>query len=331
MERINSQYVTGIQRVFGGRQPPGVPTYPPPTPASPPLHRLTLRGEASSSRHYRKDRSVPDSIRTVFFISDGTGVTAEMLGHSLLTQFEGIRFNQTVIPFVDSAEKALGCVERLAQAARTTGTRPIVFTTLVDGEVRDTLRQADCLVLDFFESFLDPLEAELRSRSTHAVGRTHGQANKDYQDRIEAINFSLAHDDGQSSRELDKADVILLGVSRSGKTPTSLYMALQFGIKAANCPLIPEDFERGHLPAALEKHRHKLYGLTIAPERLSEIRNERRPGSKYASLENCRHEIAAAESMMKRYGIPWLNSTTRSIEEIAAKVMQEVKIERRVY
>jgi regulator of PEP synthase PpsR (kinase-PPPase family) len=274
---------------------------------------------------------VPDAIRTVFFISDGTGITAEMLGHSLLTQFEGIRFNQTVIPFVDSVEKAQGCVERLAQAAQVTGTRPIVFTTLVDQSIREIIRQADCLVLDFFENFLDPLEAELKAKSTHTVGRTHGHGNKDYQERIEAINFSLAHDDGQSARELDKADVILVGVSRSGKTPTSLYMALQFGIKVANCPLIPEDFERGQLPTALEKHRQKLYGLTIAPERLAEIRNERRPGSKYASLENCRHEIARAEAMMKRYDIPWLNSTTRSIEEIAAKILQDIRLERRVF
>ena len=187
-------------------------------------------------------------------------------------------------------------------------------------------------MLDFFESFLDPLEAELGVKSTHTVGRTHGQVNaKEYQDRIEAINFTLAHDDGQSQRELARADVILVGVSRSGKTPTSIYLALQFGVKAANCPLIPEDFDRGTLPATLEVHRMKLFGLSIAPERLAEIRNERRPGSKYASLENCRWETDAAERMMKRHNIPWLNSTTRSIEEIATKVIQEARLERRAY
>jgi [pyruvate, water dikinase]-phosphate phosphotransferase / [pyruvate, water dikinase] kinase len=273
-----------------------------------------------------------DTIRTAFFISDGTGITAETLGHSLLTQFEGVRFNQTVVPFVDSPEKAREALARIDSAARATGTRPIVFTTLVNNEVRETLKQANWLVLDFFETFLGPLEDELKQKSTHTVGRSHQQVdNKEYEDRIDAINFSLAHDDGQSARELARADVILVGVSRSGKTPTSLYLALQFGVKAANCPLIPEDFDRKTLPKNLEPHRAKLYGLSIAPERLAAIRHERRPGSKYAELANCRWEVEQAESMMKRNGIPWLNSTTRSIEEIATKILQEVKIERRVY
>ena len=272
------------------------------------------------------------AIRNAFFISDGTGITAEVLGHSLLTQFEGIRFNQTVIRFVDSQEKAHECVATLEASARTTGTRPIVFTTLVSEEVRAIIRQSGCLVLDFLETFLDPLEAELGIDSTHKIGRSHGHVdNQQYTDRIDAINFSLAHDDGQSARDLARADVILVGVSRSGKTPTSLYLALQFGVKAANCPLIPEDFERGVLPTALNPYRANLFGLSIAPERLSEIRHERRPDSKYSSLENCRWEVAQAEAMMKKHSIPWLSSTTRSIEEIATKILQDGKIERRVF
>jgi [pyruvate, water dikinase]-phosphate phosphotransferase / [pyruvate, water dikinase] kinase len=270
--------------------------------------------------------------RTIFVISDGTGLTAEALGHSLLTQFEGFRFDQTVIPFVDSLEKAEQCVARLALAAENSGVRPIVFTTFVNNDIRAAIRQANCLVLDFFESFLDPLEAELGAKSTHTVGRSHGQVGKRaYQERIEAVNFALAHDDGQSSRELGRSDVILVGVSRSGKTPTSLYMALQLGVKTANCPLIPEDFDREALPKALVAHIPKLFGLTIAPERLAEIRRERRPGSKYASLENCRWEVSAAENLMKRHNIAFLNSTTRSIEEIATKVLQEIKLERHSY
>jgi regulator of PEP synthase PpsR (kinase-PPPase family) len=275
---------------------------------------------------------VPDRNRTVFFVSDGTGLTAEALGHSLLTQFDGIRFTPAVIPFVDSVGRAREAVERISRAAAAGGARPIVFTTLIDDTVRDVLRESDALVLDFFESFLSPLEAEFGTRSTHTVGRSHSvQGNAEYQLRIEAINYALSHDDGQSNRDLDLADVILVGVSRSGKTPTCLYLALQLGIKAANYPLIPEDFERGSLPPAIERQRHKLYGLTITAERLSEIRNERRPDSRYASLDNCRFEINEAERLMRRYGIPWLNSTTRSIEEIATKILQDVKLERRVF
>ena len=270
--------------------------------------------------------------RTAFFVSDGTGITAEMLGHSLLTQFDGIDFHHVTIPFVDTIEKAIKCVERIGEDARTSNTRPVVFTTLVNEEIRNAIHKSDAFVLDFFERFLDPLEAELGVKSAHTVGRSHSAMDiKEYQNRIEAVNFSLAHDDGISARYLGKADVILVGVSRSGKTPTCLYLAMQFGIKAANYPLTPEDFERKKLPGSVDMHRSKLYGLSIAPERLREIRNERRPESRYATLENCRYEINQAERMMEREGIRWLNSTTKSIEEIATTIMQDMKLERRTY
>jgi regulator of PEP synthase PpsR (kinase-PPPase family) len=270
--------------------------------------------------------------RTAIFVSDGTGITAEMLGNSLLTQFDGINFHHVTMPFVDTIEKALSCVERIGEYARTSHCRPVVFTTLVNEEVRNAIHKSDAFVLDFFERFLDPLEAELGVKSAHTVGRSHSAMDiKEYQNRIEAVNFSLAHDDGISNRDLDKADVILIGVSRSGKTPTCLYLALQFGIKAANYPLIPEDFERKKLPGSMAMHRSKLYGLSIAPERLREIRSERRPESRYATLENCRYEISQAEKMMEREGIRWLSSTTKSIEEIATTIMQDMQLERRTY
>ena len=269
--------------------------------------------------------------RTVFFVSDGTGITVEMLGHSLLTQFEGIEFHQITVPFVNTLEKAHGCVARIADIARSGG-RPIVFTTLVSEPVREVFRKSEAFVLDFFEMFLVPLEGELGIKSTHTIGRSHSATDKvSYQNRIEAVNFAIAHDDGVSAKDLSKADVILVGVSRSGKTPTCLYLALQFGLRAANCPLIPEDFDRGHLPVLLTPHRGKIYGLTIAPERLSEIRNERRPDSLYASLGNCRNEVKQAEAMMRREGIRWVNSTTKSIEEIATTIVQDTQLVRRTY
>jgi regulator of PEP synthase PpsR (kinase-PPPase family) len=275
---------------------------------------------------------MPERRRTVFFVSDGTGITVEMLGHSLLTQFDGIEFDQRTVPFIDSIEKAQACVSRINEASISGNARPVVFTTLVNAEIREAVRKAEGFVLDLFESFLDPLEAEFGAKSTHTIGRSHSARDaKGYTHRIDAINFALAHDDGASSRDLDKADVILVGVSRSGKTPTSLYLSLQFGIRAANCPLIPEDFDRMSLPAALQAHRRKLFGLSIAPERLREIRNERRPNSKYADLENCRYEVQQAEKLMAREGIRWANSTTKSIEEIATTIMQEFRLERRGY
>ena len=270
--------------------------------------------------------------RTVFFISDGTGITAETLGHSLLTQFEGIRFRQVRIPFVSTLAQARDCLRQIQDAARRDGTRPIVIATLMDPNIGKLLREAEALFLDFFEAFIVPLEDELGSKSSHTIGRSHGQASsQDYLNRIEAVNFTLAHDDGASDRNLDKAEVILVGVSRSGKTPTSLYLALQFGIRAANYPLIPEDFERKKLPEVLYRHRDRLYGLTIAPERLHQIRSERRPGSKYASHANCRYEIEEAQMLMQREGVRWMDSTTKSIEEIATTIMQAVNLDRHVF
>jgi regulator of PEP synthase PpsR (kinase-PPPase family) len=225
--------------------------------------------------------------RTVFFISDGTGITAQMLGNSLLTQFAGLEFEQITLPFINALDKAEECRARIeAEGTRGNG-RPIVFSTLVNGDLRAVVRKANALFVDFFETFIDPLEAGLGIKSNHTIGRSHSALDKrEYAQRIEAINFSMAHDDGASHRELDQADLILVGVSRSGKTPTCLYLALQFGVKAANYPLIPEDFARMQLPAALAPFKARLYGLTIVPERLREIREARRPGSPYASLEN---------------------------------------------
>jgi [pyruvate, water dikinase]-phosphate phosphotransferase / [pyruvate, water dikinase] kinase len=267
-----------------------------------------------------------NNVRTVFYVSDGTGITSETFGHSLLTQFESIRLREVRLPFVDSIAKVNEAVLRINAQATIDGKRAIVFTTLVDPRMNLLLRQANALFMDLFGQFVEPLEVELGTKSTHTVGRSHTATNSEqYKRRIEAINFSLAHDDGQSSANLEQSDVILVGVSRSGKTPTSLYLAMQHGIKAANCPLIPEDFDRRRLPDALYKYKNKLFGLSITPERLNEVRQERRPGSRYASLEQCRTEVVAAEEMMKREGIRWQSSTTKSIEEIAANVLQEIR------
>jgi regulator of PEP synthase PpsR (kinase-PPPase family) len=273
-----------------------------------------------------------DQVRTAFFISDGTGITAETLGHSLLCQFQGIKFRQIRLPFIDSLEKTLDCVAQINEANERDGKQPVVISTLVNPVLADALLESKGAIFDFFETFIAPLEEVLDTKSSHTVGGSHGGASsRDYSARIEAINFTLAHDDGVTHVDLEQSDVILVGVSRSGKTPTSLYLALQFGIKVSNYPMIPEDFERNKLPDALIKHRHKLFGLSIAPERLSSIRQERRPDSKYASIENCRWEIDQAQKLMRREGIRWLDSTTKSIEEISATLMQTVKIERRAY
>lgn len=268
--------------------------------------------------------------RIVFIVSDGTGITAENFSQSILAQFEAT-FKHIRVPFVDSPEKAHGAVSSINQAASKYEVQPIVFTTLVNPELNQIVGKANGLILDMFQTFVAPLEQALGVKSTHAMNRLHHNADTEaYKNRIEAINYSLAHDDGQSNKNLAEADVILVGISRVGKTPTSLYLAMQYGMKAANYPLIPEDFERGQLPKDLIPYRNKIFGLMIDAERLSEIRNERRPGSNYAKLENCRYEINEATAMMKKESIPWVATTSKSIEEIATTVLQSIKSDKTI-
>jgi regulator of PEP synthase PpsR (kinase-PPPase family) len=271
--------------------------------------------------------------RTVFFISDRTGITAEMLGNSLLTQFEDIHFHRVTIPFVDSMEKVADAVRQVNATATAEGRRPIVVSSVVDELMSEAIRRdSQALTLDMFQIFIQPLEAELGAKSSHAAGRSHGIANShEYFARMEAINFTQAYDDGAMTRDLDKAQVILVGVSRCGKTPTSLYLALQFGIRAANFPLTPDDFAERRLPASVLPFRERLFGLTIHPDRLHEIREERRPGSHYAQLDNCRYEVREAEHLMQQHGIPMLDTTSKSIEEIATTILHRAKLERHIY
>lgn len=275
---------------------------------------------------------LPPSERTVVFVSDGTGITAETLAHSVLAQFEGIVFRQIRVPFIDSEVKAIAARQKIDDIAVYDGKPPIVFSTLVNPQINNVVKQAKGIFMDLFQTFVEPLESELGIKSTHRIGRSHNISDDGkYKHRIEAINYALAHDDGQTNKDLANAEVILIGVSRSGKTPTSLYLAMQYGIKAANYPLIPEDFDRGELPNDLPKYKNKLFGLSISPERLSEIRNERRPNSVYASIENCKKEVKAAEHMMRREGIAWLSSTSKSIEEISTTILQKLNLGQAIY
>ena len=270
--------------------------------------------------------------RTAFFVSDHTGITIEMLGHSLLRQFENLPFTEITLPYLDTAEKALAVVAQINERAILDGVRPLLLSTFVNPEIRSIFNSANGLHLDCFNTFIVPLEAELGVRSSHAVGLSHRVGDgMDYRQRIEAVRYTLEHDDGVSQKNWQQADIILVGVSRSGKTPTCLYLALQYGICAANYPLTPEDFSYRRLPSELESLRPKLFGFTTDPLRLHQIRNERKPDSKYSSLENCRYEVHEAEALMHQEGIPYLNATNKSIEELATAVLHQAKMERRIY
>lgn len=269
--------------------------------------------------------------RTAFFLSDSTGITAEVLGNSLLAQFEGIDFTKFTVPYIDTAEHAHEVVVRINRAAEADGAPPIIFDTFVDKEIRGIIALSKGFTIDIFASFLAPLEKELQTESHYTVGKSRGIATDPvYQNRIEAVHYALESDDGGIRSNYDKADLILLGVSRSGKTPTCLYMALQYGVYAANYPLTEEDLEHNRLPPAVQRYRDKLFGLTIEAERLSTIRDERKANSRYASLHRCEDEVRMAQALFRRYRIPMLNTTRFSIEEIATRIIAQAGIDRRV-
>jgi len=269
--------------------------------------------------------------RYVFFLSDQTGVTAETLGHSLITQYAGQNFRQLTLPFIDTVDKAREAVATINATCEDDKPKPIVFSTLVQPDLRAIVKESKGLHLDIFDEFLEPLTSELGEEPIYESGRAHGMSDIDaYMRRIEATNFALANDDGGISRNYEKADVILIGVSRSGKTPTCLYLALQYGVYAANFPLTDEELENGTLPEILVSQKKKLFGLTIAPDRLVEIRKERRSMGRYSSKQQVRFELRESDKIFRRYGIPHVNTTSFSIEEISSRILDSTGVERRV-
>jgi regulator of PEP synthase PpsR (kinase-PPPase family) len=269
--------------------------------------------------------------RTVFFISDGTAITTETLGHTLLTQFPVIIFRQERVPFIDSPEKAEEAVARINQASAEDGAPALVFLSIVDDQTRAVLYLSDGIILDLFADFMDTLERTLGMEREASVGQAHGVANAErYNDRIEATNYALAHDDGMSLSYHD-SELVLVGVSRSGKTPTCLYMALHFGVKAANYPLTVKDLENQGLPPFLKAHKKKIVGLMIDADRLAQIRETRRPDSRYASLRQCHWEVDAAESLLRAEGIGAIHTTNSSIEEIASRILMQLGLQREMF
>ena len=273
----------------------------------------------------------PRPKRTVFFISDGTAITAETLGHSLLAQFPQFEFDMQIIPYVDSEQAAFEAVGHINYAAHADGAKPLVFDTLVDTRLRTIINTAHAFNLDVFEGIISKIESELDVQAEPLVGQCHGRVDSlDYQKRIDAVHFALDNDDGGRTRHYDMADIVLIGVSRSGKTPTCIYLALQFGIRAANYPLTEEDLDDNRLPAALKPYRKKLFGLTIDTDRLVAIRHERVSGSRYASFQQCQHELRAVQGIYTSEGIPYLNVSEMSIEEIATRIIQMAGLKRRI-
>ena len=269
------------------------------------------------------------STRPVFIVSDRTGITAETLGHSLLTQFPGIHFQTTILPFVDTEEKIYSAVLKIDKAAEDFGVRPLVFTTFANPQYNSRLFTANAVFFDLFETFLDRLEQELGQESAHSAGMSHGIRDHDsYTARISAVNFSVHTDDGLHPEAYSQAELILMGVSRSGKTPTSLYLAMHFGLFCANYPLTEEDLAAGMMPKGMQPYRDRIFGLTIDPVRLQAIRQERRNRGGYADIKQCRYEVRQAEAVFHDGKVPYVDTSTASIEEIATTIIARKELRR---
>ncbi|MDY7025317.1 MAG: pyruvate, water dikinase regulatory protein [Pseudomonadota bacterium] len=270
--------------------------------------------------------------REIYYISDGTGLTAESLGGSLLSQFGDTEFKHHTLSYVKNDADVAAAVHAINITASRTEKPPIVFMTLVELPHREAIKESDALVFDIFSMFMLPLTDAIGEEPDRSAGKNRKITSRpDYIRRIDAIHFALDNDDGAITRYYDKADIIITGVSRVGKTPTCIYLALQYGLFTANYPITDDDLDDLSIPMALREHRKKLFGLVIDPERLSAIRNERKPGSRYATLRQCESEVRGAMAMFQRFGIPWLDSTELSIEEISAKILQLTGIERKIH
>ncbi|TRX56922.1 pyruvate, water dikinase regulatory protein [Thalassomonas sp. M1454] len=269
-------------------------------------------------------------MRTAFYISDGTAITSEVFGHALLSLFQ-VEFEHVTIPFVETIEKANEVVQQINRAHKSSGEKPFVFHTFVNPEIRETIDNSQGVIYNFLEHFVQPVEQELGIKAKPKTHRTHSIHENSYDFRIDAVNFALANDDGTKVTNYEHADVILVGVSRSGKTPTALYLALQYGVKAANYPFTDDDMDELALPDFLKKHKKKIFGLSIAPDRLHEIRDGRMANSKYSSARQCRMEIREVEKLYKKEKIPFLNTTKLSVEEISAKILSETGLQRYKY
>lgn len=264
--------------------------------------------------------------RLAYFVSDSTGITAETLGSALLVNFPAIAFERRTVPFVDTVEGAAAVVREIDEAA-SRGAQPVVFTTVKDPAVLTLLRTARAILIDLLGGHLTELERALGTTASEQFGQYHGVGDMErYHARIRAVEYAIEHDDGQSLRALDIADVVIVAPSRCGKTPTTMYLALQYGLLVSNYPLTDEDFPAEGLPRPIAPYAARCFGLTTTPLRLSQVRHERRPSSRYASLAQCTLELRRAEELYRRNRIPFLNSATKSVEEMSAVILQTMKL-----
>ncbi len=255
-------------------------------------------------------------------VSDSTGATTQGVLKACIVQFEGVEVQEHIWPMVLSTAQ----VEQVIEGVRE-HPGPVIFT-MVSARTRQPLVE-ECARLNLpCVSVLDPvIDAFAHYFNRTTVNRPGGQhtLNAEYFERIDALHYVMAHDDGQATRDISQADLVLVGVSRTSKTPTSIYLANHYGLKTANVPFVPGI----PLPDNLFDLKDILIvGLTASADRLVQIRRNRllmlrqEPETDYVDIENVKAELVEARKVFARNGWPVIDVTRRSIEETAAGIYQ---------
>jgi len=264
------------------------------------------------------------SAKDVYYISDSTGILATNLGQALICQFPEVNFSGEKFPFIRTVEDAKKTLAYIL--SRSGGRRPLIFSTIINSDVRKIFDSPEVEFFDAFGHFLDRLETCLETPALREPGFARHLDNVHMAKRVEAIYFCLEHDDGRKVDEFDEADIILLGVSRAGKTPISVYLSTQMGLKSANFPLTSEYLTRYRIPDGIMQNRAKAVGLTTSAQLLNSVREKRYPGSNYAKLSTCIEEIHQAQRIFQKNKIPIISTAGKSIEEAATQVLRELSI-----
>jgi [pyruvate, water dikinase]-phosphate phosphotransferase / [pyruvate, water dikinase] kinase len=265
--------------------------------------------------------------RDVYYLSGSTGILAKDLGKALLCQFPDVPFREELIPFIQTEKEAEKAIERIR--SRSTGQVPMVISTLLGRKLNGILNHPDVEFLNIFDQFLRKIEDILEEKAVWKAGASRHPSERTMIKRVEAIHYCIDHDDGSGTKDYDEAEVILLGVSRSGKTPVSVYLATQMGIKTANYPLVLDDSPSFRLPPYITRNKKRLIGLSITPQLLHQYREQRYANSSYASLSTCRSEINEVNTLYLNHDIPIVTSDGKSIEEIAIHVTQLLNLKKK--
>ncbi len=257
----------------------------------------------------------------IHLVSDSTGETLSSVSRAVLSQFEGVESNDFIWPLVRTKSQMEKVIEAISKDPG------IVMYTIVQEDLMESLKKhcyeigVPCIPV--LANIINEFSNYLGMNISHTIGRQH-ILDAEYFSRVQAISFTMTHDDGQSSWDLYDADIVIIGVSRTSKSPTSVYLSCR-GYKTANIPFVAIDT----IPTTIyDLKKPLIVGLTINPEKLVQIRQTRlsslgqETNTDYIDIESIKNEINESRKLFARLNCPIIDVTKRSVEETAAKIIQ---------